>query len=310
MLKMLRQSSETPNIRNIDDFVPFRHAYNNQNGFIEGKGNEISYTINGSEFRLNSGRIVLQGVESDIDANGVSLLIDVVSEKRYYSVYYKVNLATDSTSIETVYDIAGYPSVDSGDDLTENTSGSANLLLYRFLAENGVISEVVKIVEPIKYIQDLTVKSSENTNKVQGVDLKDSTPSQFGDYLIKKYKLLYSGTDKSQTVTLAEAANNGDHLIVEYRSISGREIMDVFPIEIGSYEQEFYSDYSGDMHSGPSFGIWFHTLKLSLDGLTLSFGRYRGVVFENGSFEFRDRDVSSDLNKEFFYISKVYKVIE
>lgn len=151
MIKMVRTPSETPNITNIDDIVPFRYAYGNNDGFVKGKGNELSYTIDGPKFRINSGRVVLHGVESEIDANGVSIQIDTINETRYYSVYYNVNLATNTTSILSTYDTAGYPVVDKGEDLTTNSSGYANLELYRFTATNGVINEVSKVVKEIPY---------------------------------------------------------------------------------------------------------------------------------------------------------------
>ena len=149
--KMVRQPSETPNINNIDDIVPFRYAYGNQDGYVIGKGNELSHTINGNEFRINSGRVVLQGVEDDIDANGVTFIIDNIASLRYYVIYYRVNLATNTTSYEITYDTVGYPTIDVGDDLTKNSSGSANLPLYRFTASSGVISGVEKLVKAIEY---------------------------------------------------------------------------------------------------------------------------------------------------------------
>ena len=148
---MVRQSSKTPNIRNIDDIIPFRYAYGDQNGYVLNRGNELSYTIEGSIFKINSGRIVLQGVESDIDANGESVQVDPIDELRYYVVYCKVNLATETSTIENVYDTAGYPHVEAGDDLTKNTSGTASLELYRFQAQNGVISNIQKSVRAIEY---------------------------------------------------------------------------------------------------------------------------------------------------------------
>ena len=150
-IKMVRKPSETPNITNVDDIIPFRYAYGDQNGYVIGKGNEIGYTIIGNEFKINSGRVVLQGVESDIDANGVSKIIDIINETRYYSIYYKVNLANNETSIEMVYDTAGYPIIEYGDDLTQNSSGIANLELYRFIGNNGVISSIEKVVKAIEY---------------------------------------------------------------------------------------------------------------------------------------------------------------
>lgn len=151
-IRMVRQPSETPNITNIDDIIPFRYAYGDQNGYVIGKGNEISYTIEGNTFRVNSGRVVLQGVETDIDANGVSFTIDNSSETRYFVVYYEVNLATQTTAIKlSDYSTSGYPTIDAGDDLTANSSGIARLPLYRFTATSGVISNVTKVAKAIEY---------------------------------------------------------------------------------------------------------------------------------------------------------------
>lgn len=151
-IRMVRQPSETPNVTNIDDIIPFRYAYGDQDGYVIGKGTEISYTIDGNTFRINSGRVVLQGVETDIDANGVSFTIDNASETRYFVVYYEVNLATQTTAIKlSTYSTSGYPTIDVGDDLTANSSGIARLPLYRFTATSGVISNVTKVSKAIEY---------------------------------------------------------------------------------------------------------------------------------------------------------------
>ena len=151
-IRMVRQPSETPNVTNIDDIIPFRYAYGNQDGYVIGRGTELSYTIDGSTFRVNSGRVVLQGVETDIDANGVSFTIDNASETRYYSVYYEVNLATQTTAIKlSNYSTSGLPSIDAGDDLTANSSGIARMLLYTLNTKDGVIKRVTKYIKPIYY---------------------------------------------------------------------------------------------------------------------------------------------------------------
>ena len=150
-IEMVRIPSETPNISNTDDFVGLRYAYGNQNGYVIGKGQECSYTINGSKFRVNSGRLVLQGVECDIDANGVEITIDNVATKKYYTVYLQVNLATNETKILAMSDTSGYPTIESGNDLTQNTTGTATMELYHFEATSGVISNVEKIVQKIDY---------------------------------------------------------------------------------------------------------------------------------------------------------------
>lgn len=150
-IEMVRIPSETPNISNIDDFVGLRYAFGNQDGYILDKGNECSYTINGSIFKINSGRLVLQGIECDIDANGVEITVDNVSTKRYYSVYLQINLALNETKILSTYDTTTYPTIDIGDNLTQNTTGTARLVLYNFEVTNGVIGNVQKTIKQLEY---------------------------------------------------------------------------------------------------------------------------------------------------------------
>ena len=163
-IKMVREPSETPNINNIDDIVPMRYAYGNQNGYVIGKGTEISNTVNGLNFTVNSGRLVLQGVECDIDAIGVTITIDNIATKRYYTVYLEVNLGLNTATIKSEYDTATYPSIDAGDDLTENTTGVARLPLYQFTATSGIIGEVNKVVESVKYIDESFIKNVKVNN--------------------------------------------------------------------------------------------------------------------------------------------------
>ena len=192
-IKMVREPSETPNINNIDDIVPMRYAYGNQNGYIIGKGNEISNTVNGLNFTVNSGRLVLQGVECDIDAVGVTITIDNIATKRYYVIYLQVNLGLNTAQILSSYDTATYPTIDAGDDLTENTTGVARLPLYRFTATSGVISEVNKIVESIKYINSsITVDNAKNINNLE-IKRNESGVLKIGDTIIPQKILVWEG---------------------------------------------------------------------------------------------------------------------
>lgn len=150
-IEMVRIPSETPNISNTDDFVGLRYAYGNQNGYVIGKGQECSYTISGSKFKVNSGRLVLQGVECDINANGVEITIDNVATKKYYTVYLQVNLGANETKILAMSDTSTYPTIESGNDLTQSTTGTATMELYHFEATSGIISNVQKVVQRIDY---------------------------------------------------------------------------------------------------------------------------------------------------------------
>lgn len=214
-IKMVREPSETPNINNIDDIVPMRYAYGNQNGYVIGKGNEISNTVNGLNFTVNSGRLVLQGVECDIDAVGVTITIDNIATTRYYVVYLQVNLGLNTAQILSSYDTATYPTIDAGDDLTENTTGVARLPLYRFTATSGIISEVNKVVESIKYTSNMSVA---NANLVQNVNFSSSNSATFGDYIVPKIIILYNTVLEvtSDIVTLSDNLSNGDLIRIKF----------------------------------------------------------------------------------------------
>lgn len=151
-IKIVREPSTTPNITSMDDFIGLRYAYGDQNGYVSKRGSELGYEISGSSFKVLSGRLVIQGVECDIDANGISILIDNVSILRYHTVYAQVSLANMTVQILETYDTAGYPDVSVGDDLFVNTTGTARLPLYRFTSTQGAISSVEKVVIPVAYI--------------------------------------------------------------------------------------------------------------------------------------------------------------
>lgn len=225
-VEMVRIPSETPNINNIDDFVGLRYAYGNQDGYVIGKGNECSYTINGSIFKINSGRLVLQGIECDIDANGVEIVVDNVATKQYYSVYLQVNLALNETKILATTDTARYPAIETGDDLTQNTTGIARMVLYTFDVQNGDISNVIKQVMKINYIEDVVVKNANNTKTINNIEINEDENGilKIGDVVVSQKKIIWNGelsltpdNVTTDTMSLNETINDGDVLEVEYK---------------------------------------------------------------------------------------------
>ena len=154
-VSFIRKPSETPNIQNIDDIRMVRYAYGNQNGYIKGYGQELSHTATGSTFKINSGIFVIQGAEVKIDANGWSESVSGVTNKRYYTVYGEVNLASQTAEIKSKYSHSNYPTIEASDDLTQSTDGTARVLLYRFTATNGIIADVVKVIKGIDYYTSL-----------------------------------------------------------------------------------------------------------------------------------------------------------
>lgn len=219
-LRFIRQPSDTPNVSNTDDARMIRYAYGGLNGYLQNAGNELSFSIIGNTFRINSGVIVLQGWESEVDSNGWTMAIDNVQTPRYYSVYYEVNLATQGASIKSVYGTADYPVIDDGDDLTALQTGTAKMLLYQFTAQSGVISNVKKIVPAIYYYKELAKitqqledgiiipAESKNTQKINGLSISKNGSNILNlkedrgyTYVISMRRNLFSNKSYEMTCT-------------------------------------------------------------------------------------------------------------
>lgn len=208
-VEMVRKPSETPNIENVDDFIPLRYAYANQNGYVIGSGrigtgiDTEAYTINGNTFTINSGRLVIQGIECDINTEH-SIVIDVSSTKRYCAVYLQVNLATNTSDIFVTYDMLGTPIVDAGEDLTINSVGTARMVLFTFEVTNGIISNVVKVVRACEY--SIPYKIENGVLKFKNIIIPQ-----------KKYIWEENITVTSLTeITLNEDLIDDDFFVIEY----------------------------------------------------------------------------------------------
>ncbi len=240
-IRLIRQESETPNVSNHDDARMVRYAYGGYDGFVKDRGQEIGHAISGTSFVVQSGVINLQGWEVEIDANGVNIPTSVsVTNKIYYSVYLEVNCATDTAEIKSLTDAAGYPEIPASDDLTQNTIGTARLLLYHFTATGGVIADVEKMVNAIEYAGEITKKLQndlreyvddsvgelqeglqegtvipDNAKKVNGVAFTRGSGAngilKIGDAVIPQKKLIWSGYTKGPAdVYFSENIQNDD----------------------------------------------------------------------------------------------------
>lgn len=155
-VRLIRENSDTPNVTNKDDARMVRYAYGGQNGYVQKYGRELDYIPSGNIFTIGSGMAVLQGWEVVIDSNGWQLELSTSDvTKRYYLVYLEVNLTLGgSAEIKSKTDELDYPTIEEGDDLTENLNGIARLELYRFTATRGVVADVEKRVSAILYSKE------------------------------------------------------------------------------------------------------------------------------------------------------------
>lgn len=304
-IKMVREPSETPNINNIDDIIPMRYAYGGQNGFVIGKGTEISNTINGNNFIINSGRLVLQGVECDIDATGVTITIDNIATKRYYTVYLEVNLGLNIAIIKSEYDTATYPTIDVGDDLTENTTGVARLPLYQFTATSGIIGEVNKVVESVKYVPTFYY---------------DNNILKIGDIIIPQRKLIWENDNEDiQTgefiIQTNEEIYEGDILEIDLKTtFFDRYIEDMnenFEKIRIKYNKEYFINgvlNMGVFSNQASVLVWDIPITV-IDSTKIKFGAgvKTYILAENNTSNLVTWNMDGDVPK---IIYKVYKIIE
>lgn len=151
-VKLVRQASDTPNITNRDDSRMTRFAYGGINGVMKGYGNELTHSITGSKFGLNSGCIVLHGWEVLVDSWELDL--STVVNTQYHTVYLEVNVASESATIKSTYQTGAFPSIDAGNDLTTYPNGTARLPLYTFVVTSGRISSVTKKFILLSYYGD------------------------------------------------------------------------------------------------------------------------------------------------------------
>lgn len=305
-IKMVREPSETPNINNIDDIIPMRYAYGGQNGFVIGKGNEISNSVSGLNFTVNSGRLVLQGVECDIDATGVTITIDNIATKRYYTVYLEVNLGLNTATIKSEYDTATYPTIDAGDDLTENSTGIARLPLYQFTATSGIIGEVNKVVESVKYAVDVKVNNAINSDKVNNLEIKQDENGviKIGEIIIPQKKLLWEG-DLQSSYNTPVVFNLDDVRIDDIIEVEWYLTLDsgtTKAISQGIVVENPDNDYSIKI----SFPAIVANVGLSSD----EFLGLEGVYWSDGSLLFY-RVISHDGIVQWYpHITKIYKIIQ
>lgn len=169
-LRLVRQTSETPNITNKDDTIMTRYAYGGYNGIVKDFGNECGYTADNGIFKVLDGRIVIDGWEIDIDGAGWSLDLSTITGTQYNSVYAEIAVATESAKIDSTYLQGEYPNITKGDDLTSLPNGTARLLLYSVKVENGSITEVIKRFDIIPYLAQ-KVLDAENSIK----EIKEGT---------------------------------------------------------------------------------------------------------------------------------------
>lgn len=296
-LRLVRQTSDTPNITNKDDAVMTRYAYGGYNGVVKGFGNECGYTTELGVFKVLDGRIVIDGWE--IDGAGWTLDLHSVTGTQYHSVYAEINIATESVKLDSTYLLEKYPTTDKGDDLTEIPNGTARLLLYNVKVVDGIIEEVVDRLEKIPYTSEFVRKIvifENNTGIDIGANVTQDNTNDLSS-LVNVFSYTESLVGKTLEIVLKNLYGNASVYQVEFgQDFTGDEFTKLV---------QFSSLTSGE---GTSF-IGVETLALvAVDNNTLKakgFVRKLSISFSSGF----DGDISvsktEKIEKATYYITKV-----
>ena len=231
-LEMISDVSDYNPINSTDDVIPLRYAYGNQNGYVIGVGSELDGVYNNGTFTVGSGRVVVQGVEIDVDANGMSVAVDTASETRYYKIYLEVkfnqNINLYSATLRSGYSTVGYNEITIPTSSELINGGTAYLDLY-WLKLNGTTEvESIKRVHQIDYAINLGRASDGSL-----YDEKD------GAFIVKR-KTLWSGDmdisdGQSHFIdgldlrgkTIEVCVNNEKYYKFKYDDISGNYITNI-----------------------------------------------------------------------------------
>ena len=204
-LRLVRQTSDTPNITNKDDTIMTRYAYGGYNGVVKGYGRECDcdkeLLVSGI-FKILDGEIIIDGWEIQIDASGWLLDLSKITGTQYHSVYAEINVATESIKLDSTYLETEYPVIDKGDDLTAIPNGTARVLLYEVKVENGIITEVNKRFKVIPYLEEIETRlnnadyESKNAYKVNNLEIKKDNNGllRIGDIIIPQNKVVWQGS--------------------------------------------------------------------------------------------------------------------
>lgn len=169
-------------------------------------------------------------------------------------------------------------------------------------------------------IQDGTIIAN-NATKIQNVDLSDNTPSEFGNNIISKKKLVWTGNLSSSAlnpiIALTDTISQGNKYVVEgytnftdtTASYSGKRYFSVNIIvnNIGLYDSS-KTNYSQCSVSSDVFYI------TSANGITTSSNSYALNISAISNSQFRVADATninggSGSNRTLVF-EKIYKIIE
>lgn len=150
-MQMVDNVANYSSVQNTDDIIALRYAFNDQNGYVPNIGSELSANYESGTFTLNSGHVVVQGSQYNIDANGISTTLDTSIGIRYFKIYLKVNLIDGTAELLNYYSTVSYDNIPDPESDELIKGNTAYLLVYTIKLNGATQMEISKIVRQIEY---------------------------------------------------------------------------------------------------------------------------------------------------------------
>ena len=283
-LRLVRQTSNTPNITNKDDTIMTRYAYG-YNGVVKNFGNECNYISENGIFKILDGRIVIDGWEIEIDGAGWILDLHFITGTRYHSVYAEVNVLSETVKIDSSYFTGVYPEIEKGDDLTSIPNGTARILLYNVFVENGTIKEVIKKFEIIERA---------NAKTVNGIPFKKSSQgllTSAQNLIVPQRKILWESKGGEEIPTKEKELN------VLASDIENKYIEFHFALKAGIKLEQFWIPKNGTCILG-------YVYYESIDSVDMPFptSKTRGIEISIAE--------NKVIAKSLGFVGKLFKIVE
>ena len=279
-VRLLRESSDTPNIANKDDVRMARYAYGGTDGIVKNYGSELSYDSTNKSFSIGSGMLVVQGWEVMVDGLGWSIDFSAMPTGLfYYSIYVEVNAEVESATIKSLYDTSSYPSVDPGDDLTQRPSGTARLLIYSVQVSNQNVISVRRdapvLEHLVPYVKEAITGVSEKVKNLESRLSSGSLVPKYSDKLHFSDSVTHRFTLNSGVTSFSGVTFKGAYFVSLYGGSNNSSQRSGIFITPGFPAPSSFGVSNAEFSIGGSYGIH---IRYENGTTTMSLNSYEGTT--------------------------------
>jgi hypothetical protein len=210
----LIRASNYSGVTAYQDAVLF-HLFKGANGVIPGVGNEFaaSYSTATKKLTIQSGQGIIYGRQFEIPSGETAELdLSALSSVKYVSVFAELDTrdsGNEVVTIKSLYDSTTYPTIDPGDNLIQQKTGVARIMLYKMIFRP---TSGATITKAFNMLRNDWIANADNANSAKNADkAKDST--RINDNLFYAsddgMKIIRSGTNDTDIIEYKKKLYDG-----------------------------------------------------------------------------------------------------